>query len=441
MSKIYKTDWNTVKHAIKHSNRLFYELIERMSPQNHLSLYLAEYSYGDLLGSKKDVYLPDDSGQLYILGSKDTPAEIMRDLGYGKNSFPLGIILENYCEWFYQDESSKENFPFAIQGEGTIFNQQIIFDEEMTVENNTISVSSGAKSLFMLPYIGSQSNHERIKTALNVSLPAPKATSEHYDLFREILTSSSSSSWVSRVIYFSEDWIQLIRNHEQWLPVKYFFSENLRKRFSSDLYNAFYNDLFLTTESINRFRPTPFLVDTAKYVFSIAMGQGLGFKPATDNKLLPVTSIQNAYIDHYQLPYTPTIMVPGILEDKNDSIYYSLQHPSTKINTFKITMNNSTYRELVALKGILMSYKNNFLTEQSHCYGSELHHACRNIDLEFYHNKPSDNSNGILNSKNIVTSDERFKYSATADSLFSADARFLRGCIKLSRHEREKVLC
>ena len=434
MSKIYKTDWDNVKDLIKKSNRYFYELIERTSPSSKLPLYLAEYAYGDIIGSKKDVYLPDDNGLLYKLGSKNTPFDIMGDLGYGKNSFPLGIILENYCEWFYQDEASKENFPFAIQGEGTIFNQQIIFEEDMTVENNTISVSSGAKSLFMLPYIGSQSNHERIKTALNVSLPAPKTTAEHYDLFREIL-GKSSNTWVSKIVYFSEEWIQQIKHNETWLRVKYFFSENLRKRCSSDLYNSFYNDLFLTTESINRYRPTPFLVDTAKYIFSIAMGQGLGFKPATDNKLLPVNYIQEAYSEHYQLPYTPTIMVPGTLDEKNDSIYYSLQHPSTKINTFKITMNNSTYRELVTLKNILLSYKNSFMSEKSNCFGSELYHACNQIDLAFYHNKPSDNTNGILHSKNMVNLDERFNYSATPDSLFSADAKFLRGCIKLSRNE------
>ena len=431
---IAKVSWDDIKNLIKNTNSKFYDLIEKRSPSSELPLYLVEYSYGELLGSKKEVYIPNDSGELYVLGGKNTPEDIMNDLGYGKDSFPLGIIVDNYCEWFYQDDITKEHFPFAIQGKGTIFNQQIIFNEDMSIENNTISVSSGAKSLFMLPYIGCQTHHERIKSTFGVSLPAPKATSEHFNLFKEILSGYTiKNHWVSKIIYFSESWIKQIRNNNDWLPVKYFFSENLRKRFSLDLYNSFYNELFLTTESINKFRPTPFLVDSAKYIFSITMGQGIGFKPAIDNNLMPLNYIQEAYTDHYQLPYTPTIMVPGVLEEYNDSVYYSLQQPSTKINTFKIRMNNSTYRELVALKGILNSYISNFLSDKSTCFGSELYYACMNIELNFYHNKPTSNMDLILNSRNIVDLDPRFNFSFGKNGIFSADAKFFRGCIKISR--------
>src|SRR3990167_5276633 len=350
MNKITKTNWVEIKHVIKKVNQNFFDLVESISPANDMPLYLASYSYGTPLGIKNNFYLPNNHGGLSVLGKDNHTDDIHADLSYGQNSAPLGMIVENFCECCYFNELTKENYPFSILSEGSIFNQRIIFNTDISIENNAISAFAGAKSLFMLPYIGCQIHHERLKNKLNLSLPPPKSPAEHSGLFKEIITQQNiTAGWLSQIVLFSQQWIEQIRDNSAWLPLKYFFSENLRKRSTSDLYNSFHNDLFMVTESANRYRPTPFLVDTAKYLFNIIKGKGLGFKPATDNKLLPLKPIQEAYSVYYQLPYTPTIMVPSVLED-NDSVYYSLQQPSTKINTFKIRMNNSTYRELLALK-------------------------------------------------------------------------------------------
>ena len=433
MNKIIKTNWTGIKHIIKKVNQHFFDLVEAISPDNDMPLYLANYSYGSPLGIKNNFYLPNNHGGLSILGKEKHTDEIHADLSYGQHSAPLGMIVDNFCECCYFNEFTKENYPFAVLAEGNIFNQQIIFNDDISIENNAISAFSGAKSLFMLPYIGCQTHHERLKNKFNLTSLAPKAPSEHYELFKEIIARQEiSECWSSQIVIFSQQWIEQFKNNSDWLPLKYFFSENLRKRSSSDLYNSFNNDLFMAIENANRYRPTPFLVDTAKYLFSIFMGKGIGFKPAIDNKLLPLKPLQEAYSEYYQLPYTPTIMVPGVLEG-NDSIYYSLQQPSTKINTFKIRMNNSTYRELVALKNILMSFLENFTSEFGLCYGGDLYYACKDVTLEFFHNKPSDTADNIKNSKELLSLDSRYGFSLSKPGVFSADAKFFRGCIKISR--------
>jgi hypothetical protein len=434
MNTLVKKNWEEVKHTIKKSNKVFFELIENIAPNNKLSIYLAEYSYGEQIGKKNIVYIPDNKGGTHVLGDRDTPNDVLQDLDYGKNSFPLGIIIENHCEWYYQDEVSHDNYPFAIQGEGTIFNQQIIFKEDITIENNIISVCAGAKSIFMLPYIGCQTNHDRLVNRFNLSIPAPKRHQDHSNLFRMLLSSDNIvHDWTSKILFFSQEWIGEIRTNKNWLPVKHYFSENLRKKLASNIYNSFYNDLFSMTEKINYFRPTPYLIDTSKYIFSIAMGQGIGYQPAINNKLLPLEKIQNIYQNIYQVSYTPTIMVPGILNNENNSMYYSLQLPSTKINTFKKGLNNSTYRELIALKNILFSYKSDFASSKSKCYKNDLYWACINTKFEFYHNKALNNKDGISHSVKIEHDDFRFKHSYMGKSNFSANAKFFRGCIKISR--------
>jgi hypothetical protein len=195
----------------------------------------------------------------------------------------------------------------------------------------------------MLPYVGSKKHHERIRNHYSLSSSPPKNRYEHTNLFKEIINSRQfKRSWHSQILFFSEDWINEIRHNEKWLPVKFFFSENLRKRFSTDLYSSLYNYSFLTTGNVNKYRPTPYLIDSAKYIFSIALGQGIGFAPAVNNQQLPLKLIQEAYTHHYQLVYTPTVMIPSMLDSSNDCVYYSLQIPSTKISSFKIQMNNST---------------------------------------------------------------------------------------------------
>ncbi|HHF7365645.1 TPA: hypothetical protein ACPSKY_000745 [Legionella bozemanae] len=432
MGSIITTNWQEVKNQVRNCNFRFYELIEHIAPSNNFPLYLAKYEYGVTIGFKNKFFIPNNKGGEYALGSQELPNDLAKDLNYGKNSAPLGLILNNFCEWLYPDESI--NYPFAIQGDGTIFNQQIIFQEEQTIENNTISLHSGAKSIFMLPYIGCQLHHEKIKNYLGIETEAPKSPHEHYNLFREIIVKTNNhKNWHSSILFFSEDWISQIRNNPDWLPVKFFFSENLRKKYNAEIYNSFYSDLFMTVKSVNKYRPTPFLIDTAKYIFNLIMGKGIGYIPAINSKLLPIEIIQTTYDEIYNIPYTPTIMVPTNFTENINCIYYSLQQPSKKINTFKIRMNNSTYRELVALKKLLLSYLNEFSSPTSECYGSNLYHACQNISIDFFHNKPSDPADNILLAKNLLDQDKRFIIPNSNKYSFSSDAKFFRGCLRIFR--------
>jgi hypothetical protein len=141
MDSLKKIYWNDIKHQILSVNKKFYELIENTNSNLIMPLYLAEYSYGELLGSKKEVYLPINSSEYIVLGDNKTPNEIMRDLAYGMNSFPLGMILNNFCEWYSIDEVEGEVFPFAIQGPGTIFN------EDMSVEIIQYQLAQGQNLL------------------------------------------------------------------------------------------------------------------------------------------------------------------------------------------------------------------------------------------------------------------------------------------------------
>jgi hypothetical protein len=433
MNKIEKVSWNEIKHKVKAINPSIYDVIEQILPDETIPFFLAKYAFGEHFGVKNHAYLPTSSGKLEKIDSKHTDNELFRHLGYGKDSLPLGLILDKFCEWHYFGENERI-FPDCVQGPGAIFNMQVVFDEDKTVENNVLSVSSGALSSFLLPNIGCKRKHVRIQKHFNVSAPAPKSPYEHHLIFKEILQDKHTrTNWQSQILYFSEQFINEVKNNDKWLRLKLYFSESLRKKLTQNTYDASCNDLFLSAKKINRFRPTPFIMDTAKYIFNICMGSGIGVKPAVDEQYFPIKDIQKIYNECYGLEYTPTLMVPSSLSEKNDSVYYPLQCPFAKINTFKTNQSDSTLTELETLKNVLFAYQEEFTEENSDAFGSPLYHVSKETEFSFYHYK-SAGQKAIRDPLDLLDNDKRFAFSHCAESTnFSSDAKLFRGCVRLTR--------
>jgi hypothetical protein len=432
MNNIAAFSWNEIKDEVKLVNNSIFEVIEQINPDPSFLFFLAKYDFGEHFGVKNHAYLPNKNGALEKIDSKYTDNELFKHLGYGKNSIPLGLIVDKQCQWHYFGEDGRI-FPDCVQGPGAIFNMQIVFDEDNTVDNNVLSVSSGALSSFLLPNIGCQRKHSRLQKHFNVSLPAPKTPYEHYLIFKEILSNKHSlSNWQCKILYFSEDFINEVKHNEKWLKLKLYFSESLRKKLTQNIYDASCNDLFLSAKKINRFRPTLFIMDTAKYIFNICMGSGIGVKPAVDEQYFPVREIQKIYHECYGLEYTPTLMVPSSLKEQGDSVYYPLQCPFAKINTFKTNQSNSTFTELETLKNVILAYQSEFIEVHSAAFGSPLHKVSSTTEFTFYHYKTT--SKTIKNSLQLESLDDRFSFSyCSGQTSFANDAKLFRGCVKISR--------
>ena len=433
MNQIHAFSWDEIKGQVKPINDSIYTAIEQIKPDPSIPFFLASYNFGEHFGIKNQAYLPTPSGNLEKIDSRHTDNELFRHLGYGKNSIPLGLILDKYCEWHYFGENERI-FPDCVQGPGAIFNMQIVFDEDNTVDNNVLSVSSGALSSFLLPNIGCNRKHARLQKYFDVSIQAPKTPYEHYSVFKELLHDKhAGSNWQCRILYFSEQFVNEVKYNDAWLKLKLYFSESLRKKLSQNTYDASCNDLFLSAKKINRFRPTPFIMDTAKYIFNICMGTGIGVKPATDEQYFPVQAIQKIYNECYGLEYTPTLMIPAALKSENDSVYYPLQCPFAKINTFKTNQSNSTLTELDTLKNVLLAYQAEFTEHGGAAFGSPLYQVSKDTEFSFYHYQ-SVNNNGIKSPIELQVSDKRFSFSYCNDNTaFASDAKLFRGCVRLSR--------
>lgn len=107
MNKIEKISWKEIKYKVKAINPSIYDVIEQILPDESIPFFLEQYAFGEHFGVKNHAYIPTRSGKLEKIESKHTDNELFRHLGYGKDSLPLGMILDKYCEWHYFGENDR----------------------------------------------------------------------------------------------------------------------------------------------------------------------------------------------------------------------------------------------------------------------------------------------------------------------------------------------
>ncbi len=121
---IVRTTWRELRHKFRKVDPYLSQLIDEVSPNQKMPIYLIYLPYGMIKGDTKGSYLPLHNGEQIKLSDSSVGKEILNDLGYGMNSSPLGIILDKYIEYFI--EFDEQVFPYLIHGPGTIFNKGIL---------------------------------------------------------------------------------------------------------------------------------------------------------------------------------------------------------------------------------------------------------------------------------------------------------------------------
>ncbi|HAT9492411.1 TPA: hypothetical protein JBD00_14660, partial [Legionella pneumophila subsp. pneumophila] len=216
MLAIKKVFWTDIRNIMKTINPVFFELVDKLSPDNKFAMYLVDYGYGDLVGDDDGIFLPTKTGQYVRLDSEYTPPSMLNDLAYGLSNSPLGMFFNKSFEWFLNtsDEQINRTFPIYIDPPGTFFSIGHIINYGYTathLPNGVLFVTAGSKSNFMIPKIGCGIMHSRIQKNHNITKSAPRSYHEHADIFQDIVKGNrDNNGWSASVLYFSENWIEKI---------------------------------------------------------------------------------------------------------------------------------------------------------------------------------------------------------------------------------------
>lgn len=160
---------------MERANPGFAALVNKLSPGKDYPLYLLYLPYGMLKGDTQSSYLPTIDGYLCKLTDPDLPKEINDDLGYGKDTSPLGMILEHEIEYFIDIDDNI--FPYSVAGPGFIFNKSILLNKQSPhnyAPNGILKASAGARTAFLLPSINSYNNLIKLSNAISAKISSPK---------------------------------------------------------------------------------------------------------------------------------------------------------------------------------------------------------------------------------------------------------------------------
>jgi hypothetical protein len=441
---LVKTCWADIRERVAKVEPKFASIIDALNPDKSFSLFLAYFPYGTLIGDTKTMFIPRIDGGVCPLIDPNLPKEVLEQLGYGRDSSPMGMVLEKEIEYFIDLKEDYITIPGVIYRPGNIFsfsrNLTKVPSEKNYTPNAIFNASSGARSVFMLPNIGCASQHSNLQRDFNVRSQPPKTLYEHWDIFRQIINSNViPCDWRSCILYFGEKWVNHLQNDKAWLTLKAYLFDLAWSRFSLDRNRTLYDIAFSVAKKKRNLKPNPYLADTAVHLFNTAIGAAPGYAPAINECALPLNIIRSAYESSYALKkYISTIIQPSMfdLELKNSCIYYSLQQPSTFVFSPKSRKVFSTLVEMRELAHIMDVFIEEFSDNQGMCSNTAINHAAREIRFNYYHNEIDKHHTVHLTSK-IIERDPRFGLlNSPNNAVFAKDAPFIRGCISMCGKEK-----
>ncbi|WP_419421631.1 hypothetical protein ACNVED_16785 (plasmid) [Legionella sp. D16C41] len=433
---LVRTNWKHVRDKFNQADPHLTKLIDKVCPNDELIVYLAYFPYGMLKGDTQSSYLPLIDNQVCKLNDPKIDKKILKELGYGMNSSPLGMILDKSLEYFI--EFDEQIFPYQIDNPGTIFNKGILLKKKSIRNyspNGVLKATAGARTAFMLSSINSHNGINKLSKITECELTTPRKLTDHFQLFKAI-NQYFNNTWKACLAYFSEKWIQNILNDPAWIEIKNYILEGKENNDSFNANSPYYEIFYSKAQKDRNIRTSsPYLTNTAIHLIKIALGEHPGYIPATTEDLLPLNLIQSNISNAFQLKKIPTVMVPHslIYEKDKHPVYYSMQFPTsphflTKKNE-KVTAN----QEIDYLDNILHKFIDEMTKKDSLLSGTVFSELSSNVKFNYFHNYPPKESKLIKNSRSLLKLDPRFSfcsYESTYDDC-SFEGQFLRGCIQV----------
>lgn len=398
--------WAQVADTVESLNPKLFALLQSIPNSAQKRCILASYDYADLILDRGRVNL-------------SVPQEL---IGYA--TVPLGVLVKKSAEVFVEADHSLT--PLSILHAGDIFGLFELLDQ---FSGKTIaplwSVSAGARTTFLLPKISDRLAHARLRKEFNVPQTPPNELSDHIHVFREIARNpGSKKNWKFEIIFFSVDWIDESLKNSGLFLYQCAWKQSFLAR-QNILSGLIWND-FLHGLHRRHLNASHYLFSTLKHLFNIAQSAAPGFAVAVEEDLLPLSLLQNAYLNVYQLKkHHPTIMVPAMLgHDKQSAVYYSLAIPTLLDHLpDERERNTSIINELGAIASALTALKNEV-------YPTYFQNLVGKVKFRLFHTE-EDLSRCIHSALELAN--EICKKEEGEENFSSPNSPFFRGCIELRR--------
>lgn len=434
MSGLEKHTWATLRDRIMQINPEFCSAIDELSPSDDHTLYIGEYPYGALLLDKGIFKIFNDENQLVPLNHSSIHSTITEDLSY-TGTIPMGMVSKNSIETFLLDDNRTIPSSFYTGGD-MISLWRVLEDEQSYQEGSLWNISSGAKTICMLPKVTDKTCYDSLKRKYDLKLPIPRSLNDHWAIFEKIASHEQFSQlWHSEIVFFSKAWFSH-KDDKRW---SIFYQYILRKAWKDSTFkrNQFiFEFAFSKAQKNKNIKPNPYLADTIKHLIGIGTGEIPGLKPATNDIVAPVSGLQKAYLEDYGLKkYMPVIMhLHHFSLEQSIPVYYSLEMPTTAYFSPRSSAALSKMVDMRELKHILEAFFSETLKGNLMIEKTPLYYLAKNVCYDFYH-RDNDQYSEISNATDLIKIDPVFKkiLSDSKDLSFPEFSPFFKGCISIKK--------
>lgn len=414
-------DWIEVKSYFKKSNPDLYQAIESVPAHKRKPFVWAKYGYGDDVVKLGEVYLPTQ-GHIHPLSSRPKADPIAQTLRY--SSIPLGFCAARMCEVFVP--LKHRIIPLNTITPGNCFG---LFE---TLGGGKLPpvwhVCAGARSMFLLPCINDTAYFNRLKKKYALSQGKPSLLYDHGKLFHDI-AKNGEHDWACDVFFFTSGWFE--DSGPDWA---YFRNQLMKMGWQQTQYirqehaYSFMWEMLMEAISQSKLKPTPYQMDTVKHLISMHFGAYPGFVPSDASGLAgPTQYLQDVFVQVYGLNgVLPTMMEPAIMRGGEETVYYSLSHP-TMPEGAHLKSPRGIVQDVISIREILQLFD---AQVQQYQYAQN-QHMITLPKYTFYHTTHADAR--LQKFTDIIKADPKFVSAQLAfpEHKFSEHSPFGRGCIQI----------
>ncbi len=426
--------WKEARKYMVHGCRELYKIFEEIDPTDQYTFIRICYPYGSLIMHNDELYIPYDGNLTISLNSPEIPQTLRAKLSY--QSIPFGIITKNPIEIFR--EVGEHVLSIALSGPNKGIELGIFEYFGLTT---CYSVTAGARSLFFVPKISKTRHHKKVTKHFHAKCIQPTNVFKQWYVFKELYNSEFfTTKWETEMIFLTKAWSDGLQKNKKsvaWEKLQAYLykkcvehSEFSRRKLILDIAGV---------TSDPGFKPDSYIIDTLKHLIHIFLGSVVGMRPVINDYAGPINEIQKIYLEHYRLTQIPTMLYSYRFSfEENIPVYYSMQVPTiiqANPSFRKAQTIIEDIRELIMLKPtIVRSYGNIKIN------GALLHNLVRLMKLEYYHADLYSYGKDIRPTNEIPLYDKDFLYcpfAANKSLKFAENGSYIRGCIKISRHENK----
>lgn len=443
-ASIKSVTWDEVRKRVEIVNPPLFAIIEKLNPSKEFTLFVAKYPFGKIVFKQGKMQLPTIDGTVESMCSSTVMSNISSQLM--RRPVPMTLVLKNSAEVFYEMQNRIISLNFFTPG--VLFGLWENLDPQQSYCVKWVwSVTSGARSIYMLPKITEVAAHKELRKKYNIRSQVPRNLSDHWRIFAEIANSQSfNEEWHTELLYFSDKWVDMAVKDKGWCELYNFLlqegwnqTQYWRNKVTFDIvWEIFANQLIK-----QNIKPNPYLVSIMKHLVMVGVGvlPGLTVSNNEQDISAPVKSIQDAYLDVYKLrDYIPTIFRPSHFTTNNVfPVYYSLQQPSLLETALQYKNIQSIYSIMPEIMFLMDNFKSEVLQGEIKSENTPIDVFAKQVICDYFHSD-ADGKNAVLSTKVMPKEDTRLvsihKRSDTRFKKFAEVGHLVRGCVRFTAKKR-----